>query len=186
MLPRPKLARSSLPHAVLVWWALLGSLPSCCSRPCPDLPRAAHPALQSRIFRGLASPLLYILAVSASVAVWNTLVETGLAPDVLPELHMSNNGPFGLTSFALSLLLVFRRGLRGRCRPGWQRRQLCWQPFFTHTGCPGQRGVPAVLWDACPDLLALGALAACLLVLAAGPMPAMRAGWMPARPGACW
>ncbi|EFN53422.1 hypothetical protein CHLNCDRAFT_136634 [Chlorella variabilis] len=68
--------------------------------------RHAKGLLGSRIFRGLASPLLYILAVSASVAVWNTLVETGLAPDVLPELHMSNNGPFGLTSFALSLLLV--------------------------------------------------------------------------------
>lgn len=34
--------------------------------------------------------------------------QTGVAPKLLPELHMSNNGPFGITSFALSLLLVFR------------------------------------------------------------------------------
>ncbi|KAI3424164.1 hypothetical protein D9Q98_009523 [Chlorella vulgaris] len=70
--------------------------------------RHAKGMVGSRMVRGLASPLLYFFAISMAIAIWNTLVETGVAPKLLPELHMSNNGPFGITSFALSLLLVFR------------------------------------------------------------------------------
>lgn len=64
--------------------------------------------IKSRIVWGLAPPLLYIAAIATAVATYHSLVERGLLHGSLPTLNMANNGPFGLTSFALSLLLVFR------------------------------------------------------------------------------
>eukprot|EP00887_Chlorella_sp_A99_P003463 scaffold7.g3463.t1 len=77
--------------------------------------RLCPPCMQSRIVWGLAPPLLYIAAIATAVATYHSLVERGLLHGSLPTLNMANNGPFGLTSFALSLLLVFRRA-------GWARR----------------------------------------------------------------
>ena len=95
--------------------------------------------------RGLAGPLLYVLAIACLVAAYETLAEvrgarpappeqapaaaaarcslrvpsapqkTGTGPlqagkvPVSPWLQLGNSAPFQLSSFALSLLLVFRR-----------------------------------------------------------------------------
>ena len=47
--------------------------------------------------------------------------QAGLLPNLLPEFKMAGNGPFAVTSFAISLLLVFRcRGALGPlCAAAW-------------------------------------------------------------------
>ncbi|PSC69999.1 low-CO2 inducible [Micractinium conductrix] len=62
---------------------------------------------ESRIVSGLAAPLGYVAALSTTVALYHVLAEAGYIMDV-PDLKLASNAPFGLTSFALSLLLVFR------------------------------------------------------------------------------
>lgn len=70
--------------------------------------------LSSRMVRGLAQPLRTIAVISIMVVTYESLRQGGMLPDVLPggigwpvvELH--SREPFTLTSFALSLLLVFR------------------------------------------------------------------------------
>ncbi|KAI3425146.1 hypothetical protein D9Q98_008917 [Chlorella vulgaris] len=62
---------------------------------------------ESRVFRGLAAPLGYVMTLATGVALYHTLAEAGYLTDV-PDLKLTTNAPFGLTSFALSLLLVFR------------------------------------------------------------------------------
>lgn len=62
---------------------------------------------ESRIVAGLAAPLTYVMALSSCVAAYHVLAEAGYIMDV-PDLKLASNAPFGLTSFALSLLLVFR------------------------------------------------------------------------------
>ncbi|KAI7845435.1 hypothetical protein COHA_000987 [Chlorella ohadii] len=62
----------------------------------------------SRMVRGLAAPLGYIFTVASLVSAYNASVEAGLLPSLLPEITMAGNGPFGVASFAISLLLVFR------------------------------------------------------------------------------
>jgi hypothetical protein len=62
---------------------------------------------ESRIVQGLAAPLAYVMTLATGVAVYHTLAEAGYLTDV-PDLKLTTNAPFGLTSFALSLLLVFR------------------------------------------------------------------------------
>ncbi|KAL3146981.1 hypothetical protein ABBQ38_014949 [Trebouxia sp. C0009 RCD-2024] len=64
--------------------------------------------LGSRIVRGLLQPLLVVTGIAAAVATWETLREMGYLPASAPGLSIETNAPFSLTSFALSLLLVFR------------------------------------------------------------------------------
>ncbi|KIY98116.1 hypothetical protein MNEG_9845 [Monoraphidium neglectum] len=64
--------------------------------------------LTSRVVWGLARPLLYVAAVAAAVVAYESLRQAGLLPAALPSVQLTSKEPFGLTSFALSLLLVFR------------------------------------------------------------------------------
>ncbi|KAL4435491.1 hypothetical protein ABPG77_006253 [Micractinium sp. CCAP 211/92] len=62
---------------------------------------------ESRTVSGLAAPLAYVMTLSSAVAAYHVLAEAGYLMEV-PDLKLASNAPFGLTSFALSLLLVFR------------------------------------------------------------------------------
>ncbi|KAI8476730.1 MAG: Bestrophin, RFP-TM, chloride channel-domain-containing protein [Monoraphidium minutum] len=62
----------------------------------------------SRVVQGLSTPLMYMAGVSTAVVVYETLHKNGTLPDFLPSLQLASKEPFGLTSFALSLMLVFR------------------------------------------------------------------------------
>ncbi|KAI7836516.1 hypothetical protein COHA_009617 [Chlorella ohadii] len=62
----------------------------------------------SRILKWVAGPLTYVTAVAIGVCAYHTAAETGIVPEVLPELAKGAAAPFGLTSFALSTLLVLR------------------------------------------------------------------------------
>jgi predicted membrane chloride channel (bestrophin family) len=55
----------------------------------------------------LVQPLASVTAVSTLVCIYEDLLHDGSLPDTLPSLLMPT-APFDLTSFALSLLLVFR------------------------------------------------------------------------------
>eukprot|EP00775_Hariotina_reticulata_P004552 gene4552-4804_t len=63
---------------------------------------------ESRIVRGLLRPVLIITACSVAVAAYQTLHAMQLLPALMPALPRIPVEPFQLTSFALSLLLVFR------------------------------------------------------------------------------
>ena len=58
--------------------------------------------------RGLAAPMLYVMGVATAVCAYEAAVQGGLLPAWLPDLELRTKEPFTLTSFALSLLLVFR------------------------------------------------------------------------------
>eukprot|EP00887_Chlorella_sp_A99_P008254 scaffold12.g8254.t1 len=62
---------------------------------------------QSNIVRGLAGPLAYVAAVSAAVCGYEAALREGALPPWAPSFLLPV-APFDLTSFALSLLLVFR------------------------------------------------------------------------------
>ena len=51
--------------------------------------------------RGLAVPLLYVLAVSCTVTFYNVAIERGLAPNILPRAEDGGARALALTSFAL-------------------------------------------------------------------------------------
>lgn len=63
---------------------------------------------ESRLVRGLAPPLLYVISLATALGIYETARQTGVLPADLPDLLLKTKEPFGLTSFALSLLLVFR------------------------------------------------------------------------------
>lgn len=68
-------------------------------------------AAASRIARGLAGPLAYVAVISLSVCIYETALNDGTLPDLgfqWPQLAVEIAGPFSLSTFALSLLLVFR------------------------------------------------------------------------------
>jgi hypothetical protein len=69
------------------------------------LPRTPSPPLQ---VRWMGAPLAYVMSVATTVAVYHSLADIGVLPDVLPEIKSGAAAPFGLTSFALSSLLVLR------------------------------------------------------------------------------
>lgn len=77
----------------------------------------------SRIFRGLLWPLLVVTAVSTALASYETLLEMGLLPSSFPGLSVEATAPFSLTSFALSLLLVFRTNTS---YARWQEARSIW------------------------------------------------------------
>ncbi|KAL4425568.1 hypothetical protein ABPG75_009584 [Micractinium tetrahymenae] len=59
--------------------------------------------------RGLSGPLLWVFFISTLVAGYHALAEAGKVPRAWTDwLNLGNNAPFQLSSFALSLLLVFR------------------------------------------------------------------------------
>lgn len=62
---------------------------------------------QSSIVKGLAQPLISVAGVSTAVCLYEDLLARGSFPDSFPSFLMPT-APFDLTSFALSLLLVFR------------------------------------------------------------------------------
>lgn len=72
---------------------------------------------QSRIVSSLGSPIAAVLLLSASIATYETF---RIQYPTLPDISLTAKEPFTLTSFALSLLLVFRtnasygRWLEGR------------------------------------------------------------------------
>eukprot|EP00878_Enallax_costatus_P036382 GHUV01040848.1.p1 GENE.GHUV01040848.1~~GHUV01040848.1.p1 ORF type:complete len:202 (+),score=2.55 GHUV01040848.1:166-771(+) len=82
--------------------------------------------LSSRIVRGLAAPLIYVGAISFAVVSYETALKDGVLPDLSgaiswwhwPSIAMSISGPFSLSTFALSLLLVFRTNSSYQ-RCGW-------------------------------------------------------------------
>mmetsp|Transcript_9551 Transcript_9551/g.24387 ORF Transcript_9551/g.24387 Transcript_9551/m.24387 type:complete len:386 (-) Transcript_9551:378-1535(-) len=62
----------------------------------------------SRIIRALSGPLASVALTSALVCTYETLRSQGVVPAEFPSILMPNNTPLQLTSFAVSLLLVFR------------------------------------------------------------------------------
>ncbi|KAG2430648.1 hypothetical protein HYH02_013646 [Chlamydomonas schloesseri] len=62
----------------------------------------------SRIIRQLSQPMGVVLAWSILFGFYETCIEAGVLPSYLPKLTLMSAEPQGLTSFALSLLLVFR------------------------------------------------------------------------------
>ncbi|EFJ52724.1 hypothetical protein VOLCADRAFT_85997 [Volvox carteri f. nagariensis] len=63
---------------------------------------------RSYFFRDLLGPLLVLVGAAMTVASYETALQTGLLPRWLPDFGGSSDTPFQLTSFALSLMLVFR------------------------------------------------------------------------------
>lgn len=77
----------------------------------------------SRIVRGLLYPLVTVTAVATFIAVWETLREKGLLFEGAPQVSIEAPAPLSLTSFALSLLLVFRTNTSyGR----WNEARVIW------------------------------------------------------------
>ncbi|GAB4817593.1 hypothetical protein N2152v2_004639 [Parachlorella kessleri] len=62
----------------------------------------------SRMVLGMTTPLLYVIALSVGVCSYESAFEAGALPAGFPDLEIKAKELFGLTSFALSLLLVFR------------------------------------------------------------------------------
>ncbi|GLI63083.1 hypothetical protein VaNZ11_005985 [Volvox africanus] len=62
----------------------------------------------SRIIRTLSRPMGVVLAWATLFGFYETCLESGVLPAYLPQLTLTSAEPQGLTSFALSLLLVFR------------------------------------------------------------------------------
>lgn len=107
----------------------MGALSSLRHQPCPSpllapaptirpVPPPPHPSPppnphSSRILWGLAGPLTYNICIATFVATYETLLAWNLLPPLLPGMEwpsivMSAEGPFSLSTFVLSLLLVFR------------------------------------------------------------------------------
>lgn len=63
---------------------------------------------RSRILLGMAKPLAHVAAASAVACACGAAMQAGLLPAFLPALGGQLKELFNLTSFALSLLLVFR------------------------------------------------------------------------------
>ncbi|KAG2501956.1 hypothetical protein HYH03_000454 [Edaphochlamys debaryana] len=63
---------------------------------------------RSYFFRDLLGPLVILVGTAVAVGVYSTLAEEGYLPSYLPTLRDVSDTPFQLTSFALSLMLVFR------------------------------------------------------------------------------
>ncbi|WIA30614.1 hypothetical protein OEZ86_000694 [Tetradesmus obliquus] len=81
-----------------------------------------HTILESRIVRGLLRPVLVLTLAAAAVAAYQTLHAKQLLLSFLPALPILPIEPFQLTSFALSLLLVFRTNSSyGRWNEGRRR-----------------------------------------------------------------
>ncbi|GLI62951.1 hypothetical protein VaNZ11_005805 [Volvox africanus] len=63
---------------------------------------------RSYFLRDLFGPLLVLVGASVAVGLYETALQEGLLPDWLLDFGGTSDTPFQLTSFALSLMLVFR------------------------------------------------------------------------------
>lgn len=82
---------------------------------------------QSRIVRGLAAPLLSAGATATLVCLYEEALRQGALPAQLPSLILAPL-PFDITSFALSLLLVFRTN---SSYERWQQALAAWGAITT-------------------------------------------------------
>ncbi|GAB4816433.1 hypothetical protein N2152v2_003479 [Parachlorella kessleri] len=62
----------------------------------------------SRLIKGLAAPLVYVVGLATAVAAYETARSTGVLPPSFPDVEIKSKELFGLTSFALALLLAYR------------------------------------------------------------------------------
>lgn len=62
----------------------------------------------SRVLYGLWKPLAYVTAISTAVCAYGSAFKANLLPAFMPALDSKIKELFGMTSFALALLLVFR------------------------------------------------------------------------------
>ncbi|GLC41094.1 hypothetical protein PLESTB_000943600 [Pleodorina starrii] len=63
---------------------------------------------RSYFFRDLLAPLAVLVGAAVAVGLYETGLRDGLLPGWLPDIEGVSDTPFQLTSFALSLMLVFR------------------------------------------------------------------------------
>ncbi|KXZ52338.1 hypothetical protein GPECTOR_10g970 [Gonium pectorale] len=63
---------------------------------------------RSYFFRDLLGPLLVLVGAAVAVGLYETFLQEGLLPEWVPDFGGVSDTPFQLTSFALSLMLVFR------------------------------------------------------------------------------
>ena len=149
-------------------YPLLHRLPLC-PRP---LPRRHT---QSRMVRGLATPLLYVAGLTTAIAAYHTAAEAGLVPASASFALRLPDEPFALTSFALSLLLVFRCGAGRAARQGTAGQG-------TAARCAARCAAPGLCAsDPKPPQLLRAVLPAPPPTVPTLPTPA---GSTPARPGA--
>lgn len=84
--------------------------------------------ISSRIVLGLLKPMLYVAGISLAVCSYHSLADaailTRLAPWLcFPCVNLSSSGVFSISTFALSLLLVFRINSSYEC---WWEARSCW------------------------------------------------------------
>ncbi|KAL4434404.1 hypothetical protein ABPG75_000845 [Micractinium tetrahymenae] len=85
---------------------------------------------RSRVLLGMAKPLAYVAAASAVACACGAAMQAGLLPAFLPALGGQLKEFFNLTSFALSLLLVFRTNSSyGR----WEEGRRLWGQVLNRT-----------------------------------------------------
>lgn len=100
--------------------------------------------LESRIVRGLAFPLGTVVTVSALLTVYEALRESGQLPPWCFRLALDTAQPFNLTSFALSLLLVFRTNASyGR----WDESRKLWGGVVNRTRDLTRQGLTFIPQD---------------------------------------
>ncbi|KAL4853499.1 hypothetical protein ACK3TF_005521 [Chlorella vulgaris] len=84
---------------------------------------------QSRIVRGLAQPLLSVGGTATAVCLYEQALQDGYLPAYFPSLVLPTL-PFDITSFALSLLLVFRTNTS---YDRWQQAMSAWGDIGTRS-----------------------------------------------------
>jgi len=127
--------------------------------PCqPPRPAAAPPTppcrRSSRILWGLSGPLVFNFCIAIFVCTYETMHTWKLLPPLLPgmawpSIVVSADGPFSLSTFALSLLLVFRTNssygrwvqqLALRCQQGaagsTRPAHSCWRALHSRRSLP--------------------------------------------------
>uniref|UniRef100_A0A383VJ70 Uncharacterized protein n=1 Tax=Tetradesmus obliquus TaxID=3088 RepID=A0A383VJ70_TETOB len=86
--------------------------------------------LTSRIARGLFGPMSYVASICFGVCLYHSLLEYNIlqqwvAPDLdWPTINLNSSGIFSISTFALSLLLVFRTN--SSYERWWEARD-CWR-----------------------------------------------------------
>ncbi|KAF8069493.1 hypothetical protein HT031_001609 [Scenedesmus sp. PABB004] len=114
--------------------------------------RHARGMLGSRIVRGLWPVLAYVACVSTAVCVYETALQQGALPEwgfAWPRIALDLAGPFSLSTFALSLLLVFRTN------SSYQRHVECRKQWGTVTNRCRDLARQATLWCEPPHAAAV-------------------------------
>lgn len=84
----------------------------------------------SRIVRTLAGPLSWVASVATAICIYETLLDSHVLPAYYPRIALSNPQPQVLTSFALSLLLVFRTN---SSYARWDEARKMWGGILNHS-----------------------------------------------------